>query len=138
MLGGRQALREFALYKGENVLAIGTISDIANQLEVRKDTIAYYKTQAYRRKLEKRKNSNNPIILIEIEEEVMEKCFADESGAYCSVLKVKKGRVCDNCSFFKTQKQVEESQKKAMNRIESLDTHMRDNIINVYFLGGLR
>lgn len=124
-------MKEYALYKGENVLAIGTISDIANQLEVRKDTIAYYKTQAYRRKLDKRKKSNNPMILIEIEEDIMEKCFADD-GKICTVLRAKN---CMDCKFFKTQKQVEESRKKAMDRINKLDIHTKSNIINLYFEG---
>ncbi|WMM24083.1 hypothetical protein RBU61_14280 [Tissierella sp. MB52-C2] len=124
-------MKEFALYKGEDILSIGTISDIANQLEVRKDTIAYYKTQAYRRKLDKRKKSNNPMILIEIEEDIMEKCFAD-NGRSCIVLRAKN---CKDCKFFKTQKQVEESKKKAMNRINKLDIHTKSNIINLYFEG---
>ncbi|MCQ4925306.1 hypothetical protein NE686_19535 [Tissierella carlieri] len=64
----------------------------------------------------------------------MDKCFAD-NGNKCTILRTKN---CKECRFFKIQKQAEESEKKAMNRIESLDTHMRNNIINVYFLGGFR
>lgn len=64
----------------------------------------------------------------------MDKCFAD-NGSKCTVLRTKN---CEGCRFFKTQQQVEESEKNAMNRIESLDRHMRNNITNVYFLGGFR
>lgn len=64
----------------------------------------------------------------------MSKCFAG-NGTKCTILRVKK---CEDCKFYKTQKQAEESEKKATSRIESLDTHIRNNIINLYFLGGFR
>ena len=47
--------REYALYKGEDILAIGTIKQIAEKVGVKKETIAYYKTQAYQNKLSRRK-----------------------------------------------------------------------------------
>lgn len=49
---------EYALYKGETCIAIGTIYNISQQLGVSYDTIMYYKTQAYKRKLSKRKSKN--------------------------------------------------------------------------------
>lgn len=64
----------------------------------------------------------------------MDKCFAD-NGSKCTALTFKD---CEGCTFFKTQEQVEESEKKAMNRINSLGERMKNSVINTYFLGGLR
>ncbi|CAK7002590.1 hypothetical protein [Tissierella sp.] len=62
------------------------------------------------------------------------KCFAD-NGKKCTALRIKD---CKGCVFFKTQEQVEESEKKAMDRINSLGEYIENNVINTYFLGGLR
>lgn len=35
--------KEYALYKGEDILAFGTIDEIAQKLGVKKETVAYYK-----------------------------------------------------------------------------------------------
>ena len=64
----------------------------------------------------------------------MEKqCFAYRNGK-CKVLKVKK---CEgeSCSFFKTQDQVDEDQKKVFRRINSLDPATRRNIMDLYYGG---
>ena len=60
---------EFALYKGENILCIGTLEEIARETNVSLGTIKYYRTKAYKRKLEKRKNSTNALILVELEDD---------------------------------------------------------------------
>lgn len=57
----------YALYKGEELLSIGTIYQIAQELKVQVRTIKYYGTNAYKRKLEKRKNDNNSRILIALD-----------------------------------------------------------------------
>ena len=51
--------REYALYKGDNLLAIGTIPAIANKVNVQERTIYFYNTDAYKRKLEKRNNARS-------------------------------------------------------------------------------
>lgn len=51
-------MKEYALYKGDDILAIGTIPEIAKEMGVKRDTIAYYKTQAYQNRL-KRRNALN-------------------------------------------------------------------------------
>lgn len=58
---------EYALYKGDKLIAIGTIQEIANELGVQYRTIKYYTTNAYKRKLAKRKNPKNykELILID-------------------------------------------------------------------------
>ena len=48
-------MKEYALYKGDELLAIGTISEIAEKMGVKRDTISFYKTPAYRKRLKKRR-----------------------------------------------------------------------------------
>ena len=61
-------MKEYALYKGENLLAIGTGEEIAKRMGVKKETIAFYKTPAYRR----RAKSKNVRILVPLDEAVAE------------------------------------------------------------------
>lgn len=62
--------REYALYKGEEVLAIGTIADIAKETGVKEQTVSYYKTQAYQNRLERRNALNGNVrILVSLEGE---------------------------------------------------------------------
>lgn len=60
-------MKVYALYKGEKLLSMGTIFQIAQDLNVQVRTVKYYGTDAYKRKLAKRKKSNNSKILIELE-----------------------------------------------------------------------
>lgn len=43
-------VKEYALYKGEELLAMGTKSEIAEQLGVSASTVGYYGTPAYTRR----------------------------------------------------------------------------------------
>lgn len=52
-------MKEYALYKGEELLSIGTIREIANELNVKPDTVRFYGTDSYKRRLEKRKSFKN-------------------------------------------------------------------------------
>ena len=52
-------LKEYALYKGEEMLCLGTIKEIAKELNVLPETIKYYSTNAYRNKVSKRKKSKS-------------------------------------------------------------------------------
>lgn len=56
----------YALYKNEEILAIGTVYEIAEKMNVKLDTILYYKTNAYKRKIYKR-NAENVRLLIPID-----------------------------------------------------------------------
>lgn len=58
---------EYALYKGEELITIGTIYQIAKETGVEYKTIQYLGTGAYKRKLEKRKNSKNARILVRLD-----------------------------------------------------------------------
>lgn len=68
-------MKEYALYKGDELLAIGTIPEIAKELGLKKDTVAYYKTQAYQNRLKRRNALNGNVrILISLEDEEVEEC----------------------------------------------------------------
>lgn len=56
-------MKEYALYKGEDILSIGTINEIAKEMGVQQETIRYYFTNAYKRKLNKRKVKNARILV---------------------------------------------------------------------------
>lgn len=60
--------REFALYKGDEFVTIGTIREIAKYENTQPQSIAYLKTEAYKRKIEKRKISETAKILISVDE----------------------------------------------------------------------
>lgn len=63
-------MKEYALYKGEEIISMGTIPEIAKELGVQKETISYYKTQAYQNRLRRRKAiDGNVRILIPLDEE---------------------------------------------------------------------
>ena len=49
-------MKQYALYKGEELLAIGNISQIANKMGVKYRTIAFYKTPTYLKRRVKGKN----------------------------------------------------------------------------------
>lgn len=69
-------MKEYALYKGDSLLSIGTIPEIAMDMGVKKETIEYYRTQAYKRKLKRRNAYNGNVrILIEIEDDLEEEAI---------------------------------------------------------------
>lgn len=49
-------MTEYAVYKGENLLAIGTERQLARELCVKFETIKFYRSPAYARRLAKRKD----------------------------------------------------------------------------------
>lgn len=58
--------REFALYKGEKLLSVGTIDEIAEELNIKPQTVKFYGINAYKQRVEKRKKSKNTRILVEL------------------------------------------------------------------------
>lgn len=66
--------KEYALYKGEQILAIGTIAYISRILGIKRETIKYYRTQAYQNRLKRRNALNGNVrILVVLEEDECEK-----------------------------------------------------------------
>ena len=61
-------MKEYALYKGDELLSIGTIQEIAKEQNIKEKTVKFYKTRAYEKRIQSRKNKNSKI-LIEIERE---------------------------------------------------------------------
>lgn len=49
-------MKMYALYRGEELLASGTMYQIAKAVGVKFETIKYYSSPAYRRRTESRKN----------------------------------------------------------------------------------
>ena len=43
----RRLGKEYALYKGDELLAFGTIKEISDQLKIKENTLHYYKTPSY-------------------------------------------------------------------------------------------
>lgn len=66
-------MKEYALYKGEECLHIGTAMEIAQAKNIKVTSVRFMRTPAYQRRLNRRKNSKNAMILIEIEEDENEK-----------------------------------------------------------------
>ena len=56
-------MKEYALYKGEDCIAIGNVYQLAKQLKVKVKTIYYYKTPAYKKRCKK---SEKRRVLIEV------------------------------------------------------------------------
>lgn len=40
-------MKEYALYKKEEILAMGTLEEIAEELGIKRDSVAFYKTPTY-------------------------------------------------------------------------------------------
>ena len=60
--------KEYALYKGEKLLMIGTIEEIAKAYGVKKKTILFYQTPAYLKRHEK-SHIGNYKVLVKLDEE---------------------------------------------------------------------
>ena len=50
--------RQYAMYKGEECLAIGTRQEICQEMGIKRKTFEYYRSTAYKERLEKRKERN--------------------------------------------------------------------------------
>lgn len=57
--------KEYALYKGDNLLKIGTVEEIAEELGIKKETVYFYKSPAYN----KRTNPDRSLRLVALDEE---------------------------------------------------------------------
>ena len=57
-------MKEYALYKGEQCLAIGTIKEIAEKMQVKYRTIYFYTMPTYKRRCKK---SNNRLTMVSLD-----------------------------------------------------------------------
>jgi hypothetical protein len=60
---------EYAVYKGEIILVIGTDKECAAQLGVKPETVRFYASSKYLSRLEKRKNPKNYVIAVKLDDE---------------------------------------------------------------------
>lgn len=58
-------MKEYALYKGDNLLALGTIKEIAQKLDIKQLSVRHYGFNSYKRRI---KNLDKARILIKIED----------------------------------------------------------------------
>jgi hypothetical protein len=65
----RGIMREYAVYKGEDILCIGTVHECAKFLEIKPDTVRFYASPKYLSRLEKRKNPKNYIIVVKLDDD---------------------------------------------------------------------
>lgn len=59
--------KEYALYRGNELLCIGTVRQIAKERNVQPATIKYYLTKAYMRKW-KNKDSDKRLVLVPLDD----------------------------------------------------------------------
>ena len=55
--------KEYAMYKGEKLLIIGTITEIAKHLGVTKKTVLYYQTPAHLKRMSKSHIGNYKVLV---------------------------------------------------------------------------
>ena len=60
-------MEEYAIYKGDTYLFSGTAEECANYRGVKVETIKYWTTPTYEKRLAKRKRSKNPLIVIKLD-----------------------------------------------------------------------
>jgi hypothetical protein len=60
---------DYAVYKGEEIVCVGSLKECAERMGVKKETVKFYTTPTYRRRIAKRKRARNYITVIKLEEE---------------------------------------------------------------------
>lgn len=61
-------LKEYAIYKGESLICIGTVQECAQHLGVLPRTILFYKAPSYRKRVASRKKARNYLTVTALEE----------------------------------------------------------------------
>ena len=62
-------MKEYAVYKGDRFLTMGTGQECAEHLGVKPETIRWYTSPAYQRRLQKRKASDNVRQVLKMEDD---------------------------------------------------------------------
>ncbi|WP_273705531.1 hypothetical protein [Leuconostoc mesenteroides] len=57
-------MKRYELYKGYELLAVGTVAEIASRLGLRKGTVRFYKSPVYQRRVK----GENTRMLMEVDE----------------------------------------------------------------------
>lgn len=61
-------MKEYALYKGDQIIAVGTANQIAEEIGVKPETVYYYKSPSYQRRV----SGKNGRVLVDIDEDESE------------------------------------------------------------------
>lgn len=59
-----RVFKEYAIYKGEELLFMGTMRECAEFLGVKYETAIFYNCSAYKRRIEKRQKARNYTVLV--------------------------------------------------------------------------
>ncbi|MBF7149980.1 hypothetical protein [Bacillus toyonensis] len=62
-------LKEYAIYKGESLICIGTVQECAQHMGVLPKTILFYKTPAYRKRVASRKKARHYLNVTALDED---------------------------------------------------------------------
>ncbi|PGC57821.1 hypothetical protein COM24_05565 [Bacillus toyonensis] len=62
-------LKEYAIYKGESLICIGTVQECAQHFGVLPKTILFYKTPAYKKSVASRKKARNYLTVTALNED---------------------------------------------------------------------
>lgn len=66
-----KAEKEYAFYKGEDILCIGTVNEIAAKFNILPQTVKFYGSNVYKRRIKKkklkRKKTRNVRILVSLD-----------------------------------------------------------------------
>ncbi|QNG60370.1 hypothetical protein H4O14_02250 [Bacillus sp. PAMC26568] len=62
-------MKEYAVYKGDTFICIGTVEECANYLDVSPQTIRFYLSPAYKKRIAKRGETSNSLTVIKIEDD---------------------------------------------------------------------
>ena len=65
-----KTLSEYALYRGDELLGVGTVRTLAKELGYEQSYIKWLKTPTYKKRVAARKYSNRAMALVEIEDDV--------------------------------------------------------------------
>ncbi|WP_411842201.1 hypothetical protein [Salinicoccus sp. HZC-1] len=65
----KKSNQEYALYKGEDIICIGTTAEISDFQGVQEKTIKFYLTPTYKKRIEKRKKPRNYLVLERLEDD---------------------------------------------------------------------
>lgn len=62
-------LKEYALYKGDKLIAMGTVHEIAKETGLKENTIYFYGMPVYKRRMKKYNSNCKCLVLLEEDDE---------------------------------------------------------------------
>jgi len=65
-------LKEYAVYKGEQIVCIGTAKECAEYMGILAKSFSFYLTPSYKRRIDTRKKPKNFITVINLDDETEE------------------------------------------------------------------